>query len=197
MKTTIRTLALAAFAAVTLTQVGAAEDPKGDMLEYITPNVFKTELAAGKIKPNTFYWANSVSDQTLVPTSKTDAGGAFLEIRGGGSSAKAKSFLYRLVPIPAGKSAAANVSLDANYEPDLWAATPPQTGERPTVEVYFTDGTRVSGAIPMGIFPGKVNTWGVLKKSYPVPPGAKFIGITATCPASYFARMRNINITFE
>ena len=174
-------------------------DKGGDMLEYITPAVFKTELSAGKVKPNTFYWANAVNDQTLAPTSKMDGNVPCLEIRGGGNSDAAKSFLYRLIPVQevkGGQASAANVSIDVNFEPDLWAPKPPGVS-LPTVEIFFVDGTRVSGAQPLGIVSTKPNTWSTAKRQFPVPPGAKFIGITITSPAAYIVRARNINISFE
>ena len=174
-------------------------DKGGDMLEYITPAVFKTELAAGKIKPNTFYWANAVNDPTLAPASKMEGTAPCLEIRGGGNSDAAKSFLYRLVPVQEVKGApatAANVSIDINFEPDFWAPKPPGAAI-PSIEVFFADGTRVSGAQPLGITNTKPNTWSTAKRQFAVPPGAKFIGLTISAPAAYIARVRNINISFE
>ena len=174
-------------------------EKSGDMLEYITEKAFYADLPTGKIKPNTFYWANAVNDQTLIPTSKMDGTVPCLEIRGGTKGEMAKSFLYRLIPVQEVKGAAAraaNVSIDVNFEPNLWAPHAPGAN-KPAMEVFFVDGERVSGGQRFPITESKPNVWSTAKRQFAIPPGGKFIGITITAPASYVVRIRNINISFE
>jgi len=196
----MKKLLLLAITAMPLFSFAAPADDKGDMLEYITPEVFKTELLAGKIKPNTFYWANQMGDQTLAPKPKMDGDIPFLELTGGTSPTVAggqNSFLYRIIPIPEGNKTKATITAEFNYEPDLWAGRAP-TATGATVSAFFTDGKRCSGDMAVG--PArlpKMATWTKITGTVPVPPGAKFIGITVTAPMSFIARIRNINIAFE
>jgi len=189
-------LIIAAAGAINLS--AAPADTKADTLEYTSKSAFQQDLTANKIKPDTFYWANQLLDQALVPVVKMDGDTPCLEITAGNGTRKSSwqnAFLYRMVEVPSGKTSV-DVAIDINYNADLWAPAAPALNAKPFVDVSFTDGTRVSAGLPLPL-PKKPNTWEPLRATFPIPPGAKAIVVRLEVPLSYVARIRNINVALK
>jgi len=191
----MKTRAFSVLLAVLVAASSAALNAADDMLEYITIKEFNDGLLTGKLKEKTFYWGNVMLDTSLQPKSKNDGGSPYLEIEGGQSSAWQNSFIKRLVAVPAGKTKVV-ISVDLNYELNLWSPTPPPNGVAPLADICFTDGARVCAPqhIPRAT---KTGEWQTKTAAFPIPPGAKFLSFTFSAYTAQIARIRNINITFE
>ena len=171
-------------------------------LVYVTTDALQIALRNDSGKPEVFYWGNLQRDRMMVPITKSDAGVAVLEIRGGEAArvdrSALSSFLTRLIPVPTGKSKA-TVTIETNYSFDLWSEARHSgnaANDFPFASVFFGDGKKVCAEIP---FPTVAipTSWNEATKTFEVPPGAKFLGLTLTAPGGATAKIRNINVFFE
>ena len=165
---------------------------------FVPRNMLETDKDSGKLKENTFYWANETDDATQGPKVADDGGTPYLLIKGSGDAktpkAKTRVTMVRAFNVPAGaQSVVLAANLKATY--DEWSDNAFAPSGSPYILYGFVkDGKQarsgsllerrgdktltLSSPVKDALKFGDKN-WQVLQTKLGVPAGAQQLVITA------------------